>query len=299
MAADDVSLDIELESGRRLRLVVDAGAEPGSCLAIYHHGTPFAGPLPDDLVVLARRQGLQLVEVVRPGYPGSTRVPGRRVADLAALALAAADALGHEHFVNVGWSGGGPHALATAALCGSRCRGALTLAGVGPYGEPDLDFLAGMGQDNIDEFGAALEGEVVLRAHLEPMREAMQDVTPETVVESMISLLPPSDIAFLTPDRAEWFTEGLQASLADDIDGLLDDDLAFCHPWGFDLAAIEVPVILLQGSEDLMVPFAHGQWLSAHVPGAISLLVDGEGHMSILDSHGTQVFAALAEMLKP
>jgi pimeloyl-ACP methyl ester carboxylesterase len=298
MAADDVSLDIELDSGRRLRLIVDAGAEPGSALAIYHHGTPAAGPLPDDLVVLARREGLQLVEVVRPGYPGTTRVPGRIVADLAKLALVAADALGHERFVTVGWSGGGPHALATAALSNGRCRGALSIAGVAPYGEPDLDFLAGMGQDNIEEFGAALQGEADLRAYLDPMREALKDATPDTIAESMASLLPPSDVTFLDADRAAWFTASLQSSLDHSVDGLLDDDLAFCHPWGFDLHAIDVPVIVLQGSEDLMVPFAHGEWLSTRVPSAVSVLVEGEGHMSILDSHGTQVFAELAATLK-
>ena len=299
MAADDVLLDISLDSDRRLRLIVDAGAEPGSALAIYHHGTPAAGPLPDDLVVLARRHGMQLVEVVRPGYPGSTRVPARRVADLAPLSLAAADALGHNTFVTVGWSGGGPHALATAALSGGRCLGALIVAGVGPYGEPDLDFLAGMGQDNIEEFGASLQGEEVLRAYLDPMREALKEATPDTIVESMTSLLPPSDVAFLDADRAEWFTQTLQSSLQDGVDGLLDDDLAFCHPWGFDLGAIDIPVIVLQGSEDLMVPFAHGQWLSTHVPGSTSVLVEGEGHLSILDSHGAQVFASLGATLKP
>ena len=297
MAADDTALDLALDDARLLRIIVDGGAPPDAALAVYHHGTPFAGPLPDDLVVLARRAGLRLAEVVRPGYAGSTRLPGRTVADLAPLALAAADALGAERFVTVGWSGGGPHALATAALSGGRCAGALCLAGVGPYGEPDLDFLAGMGQDNIDEFGAALAGEGALRAHLEPMRAAMADVTPDTIVASMESLLPPSDAAFLVDDRAEWFTEGLQASLAEGIDGLLDDDMAFCHPWGFALDAIAVPVIVLQGSEDLMVPFAHGRWLSSHVPTARALLVQGEGHLSILDSHGGEVFAELAGML--
>jgi pimeloyl-ACP methyl ester carboxylesterase len=63
--------------------------------------------------------------------------------------------------------------------------------------------------------------------------------------------------------------------------GARDDGLAATRPWGFDLASITVPVAVWQGGQDAMVPFAHGQWLAAHVPGAEAHLPDDEGHLSL------------------
>ena len=65
------------------------------------------------------------------------------------------------------------------------------------------------------------------------------------------------------------------------MDGWLDDDLAFVQPWGFDLAALSVPTFVWQGSDDLMVPFRHGQWLAGQIPGVTAHLERGEGHLSI------------------
>jgi pimeloyl-ACP methyl ester carboxylesterase len=111
---------------------------------------------------IAARYGLRTVLHARPGYAGSTPLPGRSVADVAADVAVVVDALGADEFVTVGWSGGGPHALATAALLPDRCLGAATIAGVAPYAAAGLDWLAGMGVENIEEFGAAVAGEPAL-----------------------------------------------------------------------------------------------------------------------------------------
>ena len=269
-----------LSNGKRLDYLLGGD---GDALLIYHHGTPGAGPIPRDMAASAAAHGFVVAELVRPGYGESTRQPGRTVADVVPLVEALADHLGHERFVTMGWSGGGPHAIATAALLSARCAGALSLAGVGPYGEPDLDFLAGMGEDNIAEFGAALDGPDALEGFLAEAAGSLRDITADQVVDAMRSLLPPVDQAYLTGEAGEEMAAELRWSLANGIWGWFDDDVAFTLPWGFDLDAITVPVQVWQGTDDLMVPFAHGQWLIERVPAAQSCLVEGEGHLSLAD----------------
>lgn len=288
--------DLSLADGSTLQYLLDEDAPAGAGLLVFHHGTPAAGPLDPDLVAPARAAGLQLVELVRPGYGGSTRLPGRSVADVAGMTAALADHLGHQRFVTLGWSGGGPHALATAALAPDRCAGAISLAGVAPYDAEGLDYLAGMGEDNIEEFGAAVESEAALQAFLEGAASVLADVTGDDVIDAMASLLPEVDRAFLTGESADRMAETFRWAVASGIWGWFDDDIAFVRPWGFDLDSIAVPVQVWQGSDDLMVPFAHGQWLAAHVPGATADLVQGEGHLSMVGRIGDGM-QALREQL--
>lgn len=279
-----------LANGHRLEFFVEG---EGEHLLVYHHGTPAAGPILRDMVAAAAANGFTIAELVRPGYGESTRQPGRTVADVVPLVTALADHLGHERFVTMGWSGGGPHALATAALLPERCAAAMTLAGVGPFGEPDLDFLAGMGEDNVAEFGAALEGEAPLAAFLSEAGDALRDVTAEQFIEKMSSLLPAVDQAHLRSAVGEELAAEIRWSVATGIWGWFDDDIAFTRPWGFDLTAVSRPVQVWQATEDLMVPFAHGQWLAARIPGAEAHLVDGEGHLSLAANAFGPGFAAL------
>lgn len=285
---------LNLASGARLDYLVEGD---GDALLVYHHGTPAAGPIPHDLITAAATHGFTLVELVRPGYGESTRQPGRSVADVVPLVEALADHLGHERFVTMGWSGGGPHAIATAALLPQRCAAALSLASVAPYGEGDLDFLAGMGEDNIAEFGAALDGAGPLEAFLTEAAASLRDITAEQVIDAMRSLLPAVDQAHLTGREGEEMAAELRWSLAHGIGGWFDDDVAFTRPWGFDIGELQVPVQVWQGTEDLMVPLAHGQWLAVRLPTADPRLVDGEGHLSLAPRACEEGFAELRRAL--
>jgi pimeloyl-ACP methyl ester carboxylesterase len=144
-----------------------------------------------------------------------------------------------------GWSGGGPHALACAAAL-PGVLATLVMAGVAPHDAEGLDWLAGMGQSNLDEFAAADGGEAPLRAFLEA--EELAEVTAADILESFGSLLPPVDMAVLTDELGGDLAAGIRFGLRPGIDGWLDDDVAFVAPWGFDIASIEPPVSLWQGS---------------------------------------------------
>lgn len=287
---------VDLPDGSRVHCLIDDDAPDGSGLLVYHHGTPAAGPLGDELLVPARANGLRLVEIVRPGYGMSTRQADRSVADVVPLVAAVADSLGHERFACMGWSGGGPHALATAGLMPDRCAAALCLAGIAPFEADGLDFLAGMGEDNLEEFGAALAGPEHLRAFLDAGAAELRDVSGADVVGALASLLPEVDRVFLTGEAADHLAAELRWSVASGIWGWYDDDVAFVRPWGFDLSAIRVPTLVWQGSEDLMVPLAHGAWLAEHVDGAEATLAHGEGHLSMA-SRLDDAFARLRSSL--
>lgn len=269
-------------SGRAVEIIVDEGAPAGAGLLIYHHGTPAAGPLSEPMVRAARAAGLRLVELVRPGYGQSARAEGRTVVDVVPLVSAVADHLQHERFVSLGWSGGGPHALATAAALGERCAAALCLAGVAPVEAPGLNWLAGMGADNWHEFGAALAGTWALEKYLTEAASELSAITAQEVVAALASLLPEADRASLADGGAAQMAAELRWSVAQGIWGWHDDDIAFVQPWGFDPADISVPVLVWQGTDDLMVPVAHGRWLAQTIPAAEVTIVAGEGHLSLV-----------------
>ena len=285
---------VGLSDGRTLTVVEDG--DPSGAPVIYHHGTPSAGRPYAAWARDAAERGVRLIGYDRAGYGGSDRRAGRSVADVADDVAAVAAALGCGRFATWGASGGGPHALACAALL-DGCVAAATFAGAAPYGEPDLDFLAGMGEDNVREFGAALEGEDALRPLLEEFAAGVRAATAEQLAEEMRTLLSPPDAAALTGAIAEHMLGSFHAAIRPGVGGWLDDDLAFVRPWGFSLADIAVPVQLWQGDQDLMVPRSHGAWLARHVPGADVRISPGDGHLTVVANHFGEVHAWLAAQL--
>jgi len=286
---------INLPDGRSLDVDV-SGPEDGIPL-VFHHGTPGSVRQFRGMQRAAHDRGLRLVTFSRPGYGDSTRQTGRRVVDAAADVAAVLAHLGAARCLVAGKSGGGPHALATGARLPQQVVGVLCIAGVAPYDAEGLDFLDGMGQQNIDEFGLALRGEEATRPAFEAEAEGLRDTDAAGLIKGMDTLLPDVDRAVLTAEFGEDMAGSFAEAFRTGIDGWVDDDLAFCAPWGFSLAEIEVPTFVWQGSADLMVPFAHGQWLATHVPGATARLQQGEGHMSITVSALDQMFDELLTTL--
>jgi pimeloyl-ACP methyl ester carboxylesterase len=283
--------DFTLADGRTLD--VFQGGDPGGAALVMHHGTPSDATTFAGWHEICAAQHMRLICVSRPGYAGSTRLAGRNVAQAAHDTAAVLDQLGIDRFITAGWSGGGPHALACAALLRGRCRAAATLAGVAPYGEPDLDFLAGMGPENIEEFGLAIQGEAPLRASQQQNAEVLRHITGTELADAFGGLIPAVDRDALTGAYADEMAAVMRRALAPGFDGPIDDDLAFTRPWGFAVTDITVPVTVWQGDLDLMVPFAHGQWLARHIPGAQAKLLSGDGHISLVTRYRGEILARL------
>jgi pimeloyl-ACP methyl ester carboxylesterase len=255
--------DLDLGDGHTLH-AYDAGGA-GDLAVFWHHGTPSIGAPPKPLFEASERLGIRWLSFDRPGYGGSTRCPGRNVASAAACTAAVADALGIGTFAVMGYSGGGPHALACAALLPGRVLGAVSVSGFAPYGVPDLDWFAGMNDSDVASVHASLQG---LEAR-ERFQASVATYDPEFTLADLTALW----------DRWRWLAQ----VKAPAIGGLVDDDISFATPWGFDLAQVGAPVLLVQGRLDRIVPAAHSEWLARCIPLNELRLTSADGHISVLN----------------
>jgi pimeloyl-ACP methyl ester carboxylesterase len=295
-AAGGLTERVEMVSaadGRRLEVFI-AGADAGP-LVVSHGGTPSSGRTFPPLLETARERGLRHVGYARPGYSESDRSEGRTVADCVADTAAIADHLGADHFHTLGGSGGGPHALACAALLPERVISAATIAGAAPREAEGLDWYAGMADENVEEFGLAERGAAALEPWLERETERMAGAQAEEVADALGSLISVVDREALNGDLAEFFTSSFPRAVKRGVFGWLDDDLAFVRRWGFDLSRIEVPVTIWHGAQDRFVPFEHGRWLADHVAGARPRLLADDGHLSLSIAHYGDVLGDLVE----
>lgn len=273
---------VQLADGRKLEYLIEGPAD--GLPLVFHHGTPGAAVRLAPLVEAAERHGLRLVSPGRPGYGDSTPQPGRSIADVADDVAGLLDAIGADRFLSIGMSGGGPHSLACAALLPGRCVAAASVAGVGPADADGLDFMAGMGAENLVEFGAAFKGREALEPLLEEESSGLAAAAPADLAAAFGDLVPEVDKAAMTGPILDWLAASMRRSVAESIAGWRDDDLAFVKDWGFRLDEITTPVAIWQGDQDRMVPQTHGHWLAAHVSASTFHFEPGEGHLSLLNA---------------
>ena len=284
----------KVKDGRELE-ILDNGITSDKAI-IFHHGTPGHVSAWSSWLEDAASRGIRAISYSRAGYGTSDRNFGRSVLSNNTDISLLLDGKNISNFVAIGWSGGGPHALAGAL--DHRNVGVITLAGVGEYGAPDLDFLEGMGPENHDEFGAALLGEAVLDAWMDENAGAMKNVTGEQVREAFGGLIGDADKAVIEGDFAEQLAAVMRSSMAVSFDGWIDDDLAFVRPWGFKLSEISKPVFIWQGDDDFMVPHAHSKWLAENIPGSQLKFVPGHGHISLIEKYRSEILDQAQALLK-
>jgi len=278
---DETALPVPTPDGRLLTAAV-FGPHDGHPV-LWLHGTPGSRLLSVPDLGLLSRAGVRLVTYDRPGYGASTRRPGRSVGDVVGDVRTLADALALQRFAVAGWSGGGPHALAVAALMGDRVTRCAALSSVAPLDAPGLDWFAGMSPGNVEEFDAALSGEATLEPMLAPVATAVADDV-YAFIAALRADLPDVDRAALDePAIDTLLATALAEALRPGAAGWVDDDLAFCRAWGFDVATTRVPVGIWHGTEDTLVPVAHAGWLTQAIPGSQGHLAMGTGHIGVLD----------------
>ncbi|MGW1246660.1 alpha/beta fold hydrolase [Streptomyces sp. NPDC002535] len=278
-----MGLPVRTDDGRLL--VAEEWGNPSGTPVLLFHGTPGTrlGTLLPGLA--EQHPGFRFLAYDRPGYGESLRSPGRRVSDAARDAAAVADAFGVERFAVVGRSGGGPHALACAALLPDRVRAAAVLVGLAPPDAAGLDWYAGMTPFNVREYGLArahLDGrdpgglERDLAARADAIRR-----DPVRLLDDLRAELSPHDLPVVEDPRVRTvLLRTYQEALRVSHHGWLDDCLAFVRPWGFDIASVAAPVLLWHGLDDAFSPVSHTRWLAGRIPGAEPVLVPDAGHFA-------------------
>jgi pimeloyl-ACP methyl ester carboxylesterase len=272
---------VALPDGRQLAYL--EGGDPAGYPVVGLHGTPGCrlNRLPDDSVYA--RAGARYITTDRAGFGQSSRHHGRSVADEAADVRAVADALGLDRFSVVGGSGGGPHALACAALLADRVDRVACQSGLAPLGDagmPRTDWVQGMTEEIVAELEWAEAGEAVTQARLSAAQAQMERrlvADPATLLGEGMS---DGDQELLArPEIVAVFTRIVSEQCVHGVGGWVDDTLAFARPWGFDLDAITVPVLLTYGLQDFSCPPEHGRWLARRLPTAVVIEDETGGHL--------------------
>ncbi len=279
---------ISLADGRALRVLDSGGDGPP---VVFHHGTP--GGAATAAALVARAPGdMRMIAFDRPGYGRSTPRPGRCVGDVAADVEALVDALQVERFATWGWSGGGPHALATAALLPDRVLRCAIWGGVVPYESGESLFLDGMAEANVEEFELTLQGREALEPEVVATTAELIGQDTEGAIAAMAPYCSPQDLAAL-PRITDVVTDPNRDALGTSHEGWLDDCLVFVAPWGFDPATIRLPVAIWHGAHDLMVPPSHGAWLADRIPGAVLHERPDDGHLTLVETALAETVAFL------
>jgi pimeloyl-ACP methyl ester carboxylesterase len=257
-------VDVPTSDGRKLHAYDTGGA---GLVVMWHHGTPNIGTPPAPLFT----PGVRWIAYDRPNYGGSTALPGRRIGSAAADAAVVADALGVDRFAVLGHSGGGPHALACAALLPERVTAAVSISGMAPFDAPGLDWFAGMGPMSEKTLRAAAASRAA--------RAAIEGGEPDFL---------PADWAALEGAWG-WFGSVVAPAVAGGPAAAIDDDMCYVTPWGFDPADVRAPTLVLHGEGDLVIPATHGAWLAGRLPSAELRVVPGAGHISVMAAAGDAV----------
>lgn len=283
---------IECPDGRTLE--VAALGDPSGATVLLHHGTPGSTRTLKAFAPLLEYGNFFLVTTSRAGYGRSSRLEGRNIASVVGDGRLALDHFGRDEYAALGWSGGGPHALACAALDSPRCQRVVPVASVVPI-DADIDWTEGMGPENLEEFALAKEGGPAYLETLEASCAAMALTNADNVLEIFGGIIGESDRKVLADDdfRAN-FAEATSHAVSADWHGYADDNLAFFRPWSFDLGLIVATCEIFFGDDDLSVPPAHGVWLAHHVPDARSHHFSDEGHFSVYARHYGELADALA-----
>ncbi|MHA3772477.1 alpha/beta fold hydrolase [Verrucomicrobiota bacterium sgz303538] len=285
------SQQLLLRDDRRLGFA-EYGA-PDGCVVFYFHGFPGSRLEARLLDRPARELGARIIAVDRPGCGRSDVQPARTLGEWPDDVLALADALRIERFSVLGVSGGGPYALACAALLAERLRAVATVCGLGPLHLAHST----QGMSRLRQISCALLREMrwlTRPAYALMARRIARDI--ELVFEDLLTEVPPVDQTVLRrPEVREVLTASFREGIRHGATGGARDLRLYLSPWDFALDRIIVPVTLWHGELDTIVPATMGRELAGSIPHCEAIFLPEEGHYSLPINHTRPILARLLE----
>lgn len=268
---------LSIGAGGRLVATFDYGDSPD--VLLFHHATQVAGPLSPLLKRLADIHKFRIIEIVRPGYGNSSSLSGRSIMDVASINIEIADLLGVNRFGLIGYSGGAPHALASASLSQKRCVGTVVAAGMAPLVESDFDFYVGMDDANIQEWMGSQKD--IAKFESEIKQHAVQWSSYD--FEKLKSIFNSGSKSPLSDAWIAEFAVNNKYSLQQGAEGILEDSLAFLKPWGFSVSTIQTSVQIWAAESDVIAPVGHSRWLHQNIEGSELHVLEGKDHNSVVE----------------
>ena len=268
----------------------------GRKLAFSEYGDPHGKPVfhfhgsggsrlehPSDPAILANL-GVRLISTDRPGHGLSEPQKGRKLLDWPGDICQVADQLGVGRFSVMGWSAGGPYALACAYKLPERVHSAALISGLAPPDRPHpyegLPFA-----NRALMFSARRFHPLVYLARR--MMLPMINHSSESAGEEMIRTFPEVDQKILRmPGKAELFTADIQEGYRQGSRGPAQDDILVNSAWGFRLEEVRVQVDIWQGGVDRNVPSNQARYMHAKLPNSRLILLSDQAHVYLLISWG-------------
>jgi len=260
---------VQLEDGRQLAYA-EYGAAEGVPL-FYFHGMPgsrLEHLEPATLVKL----GIRLITLDRPGYGQSTVCPNRTVIGLSHDVTQLADRLGIDKFSVLGFSGGGPYALACAYQLPQRIAKVILCSSAGPYQEAGV-------ADMLPAQSRALYDMVLQDADTAIAQLSGMVGSTEILMNIMEASLPGSDKhVFAEPGFRAMYQASLAECLVQGSFGVAWDLKAIGSEWGFKLREVKLPIQLWQGGEDANVSPQMGHYIAEQLPNCDAHFIENAGH---------------------
>ena len=229
---------------------------------------------------------IRLIVPDRPGYGLSDPDENRTLISWADDVSQLMDHLAIASCPVLGFSGGGPYAMACAHEIPERISRLGLVSSLAPFDNPGG--LDGMNDQSRALFALAAADSELFAAQIEGL------VTDGGILYQLMTAgLPEPDAALFSSEAMVWmYQTNMKESVRTGVDGIVSDMLLYPQFWGFDPAAIDCETLLWQGMKDINVPAAMGKYLSETIPGCRASFVPGQGHF-LLFSHWDGILKSL------
>ena len=283
-----MSTSLKLPDGRCIEYI-DNGVSSKSAL-ILHHGTPTSMTVWGTWLAAAAELGIRAIAFTRPGYASSDRKVGRSIIDANEDLVEILNQLAVENFVSVGWSGGGPYALASGLL--NKCSGVQLIASVSPYDAEDFDWFQDQTPGMVEEAkisARSLEDSINFK---ENYYKEFRDMTAEQFLTEYAKRSSFESFETTYREFSKDLSFSMHEALRDGVIGYAEDEYAFLRNWGFETKEIQVPVLIWQGLDDLSVSPRMARWLNANIYNPTLKLLEGQHHSSIMVEKRAEILNA-------